>query len=1127
MEKIYPNAVGAATFEGTNNSGFLNKLYLLLIAGIIMAASATAGNPTITSVVKKSYNGSDISCSSEHDAELTVTASGGTAPYKYSKDNGATYQSGNVFRNLSGGQNYVIKVKDSKNNTSTATWVWVSQAPAPITITSIQKKYYYNGNNDVSCSSASDGEISIYAWGGTGTLQYSLDGVSYQSSNTITGLAAGTYHIIVQDANGCTSTSSVTITAPEPVGGTIITQTTTQCTGLNTGTVTVSGNGGVGLYNYSIDGGNFQWAGAFTNLTAGIHNILVKDHNGCTGSLSVNIISSLSASLSGDSAIFNDGSANLKILITGNGNKFKVVYKDSDGNQYTVENLPKGLSTISTPNLSSSKSYSLVSVTSESGCIGTIRGTANITIFSNCEWLGVNDDWNDASNWKNGIMPCSAYDVVIPVTSSNPVISGATAAVKNLTLKAGVTLTVTESTLKLAGALNSGSGAIIANNGTIEYNGSSTQTIAANTFQNNALRNLVISNSSATGLVLGGNLDIYGSLTFSGTGKKFSTNDFLTLKSTATETARVGDMTDNSFAGKVTVERYIPGTKKAWRFLAVPTQPGQTIHEAWQENQSANSTSLSGNGLQIQGNVADWSAKGFDAYVASPVVKTYNSANDTWTGISSTLVPFSSTAGGYMVFIRGDRTSNAYNSPVTSTILRTKGQLYVGDQQTITVPAKKFIAISNPYAAPLDLRKVDMSSNLFIYVWDPNLGNSYGGYQTLLKNASGNYIAIPGGGSYSHTDNNLIQSGSAFFAFNNNGGNLTIKESSKTDVNTDKVAFTPAPALEKARELSVLLYGVDANNNTLMADGILQNFDDSYSNDIDELDAKKSANSTENLSVKDGNQLLVVERKHTMTQNDTTFLNLTGVKLQSYRFEITASNLSADGMQGFIEDNYLHTKTPLNMEGITTYDFTIVNIPAAYASDRFRIEFEPLHALPVTVTSVKANQKGKDISVEWKVENESNMMQYDVERSVDGIRFSKIGAVEAANNVTGTYSLADNSPATGYNYYRIRGIDINGKSTYTQIVKVSVDAIAKSGIAIYPNPVVSGIINLQLTNQPEGIYYVSVTNQIGQPVLSKKIKHNDGNSSESIQLNKSLPHGTYQVEVTKTNGDVEVIKIIY
>ena len=89
-----------------------------------------------------------------------------------------------------------------------------------------------------------------------------------------------------------------------------------------------------------------------------------------------------------------------------------------------------------------------------------------------------------------------------------------------------------------------------------------------------------------------------------------------------------------------------------------------------------------------------------------------------------------------MVFIRGDRSANAFNSPVTPTVLRTKGTLYTGDQPTITVPAKQFIAVSNPYAAPLDLRKIDQSKNLFFYVWDPNLGSGsgYGAYQTLKKN---------------------------------------------------------------------------------------------------------------------------------------------------------------------------------------------------------------------------------------------------------------------------------------------------------------------------------------------------------------------------------------------------------
>ncbi|MGH2566046.1 MAG: hypothetical protein ACRDE5_16125, partial [Ginsengibacter sp.] len=364
--------------------------------------------------------------------------------------------------------------------------------------------------------------------------------------------------------------------------------------------------------------------------------------------------------------------------------------------------------------------------------------------------------------------------------------------------------------------------------------------------------------------------------------------------------------------------------------------------------------------------------RGFDGYAGSAVIKTYNSANDTWTGVSSLLAPFSPTVGGYMVFIRGDRSANAFNSPVTSTVLRTKGELTQGDQSTIIVPAKQFVAVGNPYAAPLDLRKIDQSENLFFYLWDPNLGtgSGYGAYQTLKKNSKGDYIAVPGGGSYSAKDNNLIQSGSAFFAYNKKGGYLTIAESSKADNNTNNIAFTPASVADQQQELTIRLYGIDATGNAILQDGVMQDFDDTYSDSVDEMDARKSINTSENLSIKTGGELLSIESKHTITTNDTTFLNLTTLKVQNYRFEIDASNLSANGLQGFLEDAYLNTKTPLTMGGVTDYNFSIINTPAAYAADRFRIVFQPTHALAVTITSITAKQQGKDIAVAWKVDNQ-------------------------------------------------------------------------------------------------------------------------------------------------------------
>ena len=261
---------------------------------------------------------------------------------------------------------------------------------------------------------------------------------------------------------------------------------------------------------------------------------------------------------------------------------------------------------------------------------------------------------------------------------------------------------------------------------------------------------------------------------------------------------------------------------------------------------------------------------------------------------------------------------------------------------------------------------------------------------------------------------------------------------------------------------------VNADGSTALVDGVLNNFDDSYSNAVDGLDARKSFNTGENLSIRTGGKLLVIERKHTITQQDTIFLNLTGVRVQQYQFQFDADNLNT-GIEGFLEDSYLHTRTPLNLSGSTVVNFNIVNIPGSYAPDRFRIVFAPAVVLPVTFTSVKAYRQDKNINVEWRVENEMNMKQYEVEKSTNGTQFTTL-AVKAATANGGRsaiYVTADVNPVEGYNYYRVKSVDINGKTAYTNVVKVLMGSL-KQDITIYPNPITDGMIHLQLMNQPEG-----------------------------------------------------------
>ena len=133
-------------------------------------------------------------------------------------------------------------------------------------------------------------------------------------------------------------------------------------------------------------------------------------------------------------------------------------------------------------------------------------------------------------------------------------------------------------------------------NGTIELNGSTPQVIPANVFADNTIKNLVISNNVS----LQGQDTLTGTLTMTGSGKTFATNNFLTLKSTASGTASVAPIPVDAFGvalnfitGNVIVERYIPG-HRAWRLLTTPVVNTQTINQAWQEGVVNHNINLSG-----------------------------------------------------------------------------------------------------------------------------------------------------------------------------------------------------------------------------------------------------------------------------------------------------------------------------------------------------------------------------------------------------------------------------------------------------------------------------------------------------------------------------------------------------
>ncbi|NQX85644.1 MAG: T9SS type B sorting domain-containing protein [Flavobacteriaceae bacterium] len=116
---------------------------------------------------------------------------------------------------------------------------------------------------------------------------YSLDGINFQSNNTFTGLTAGTYNVIIKDANFCTTTTNtVVIEALDPPNNLVIAHTPLSCpTDTTTATIT-SVTGGIGTLEYQIIAPtafatNYQTSHIFNGLESGTYTFQVRDGNHC------------------------------------------------------------------------------------------------------------------------------------------------------------------------------------------------------------------------------------------------------------------------------------------------------------------------------------------------------------------------------------------------------------------------------------------------------------------------------------------------------------------------------------------------------------------------------------------------------------------------------------------------------------------------------------------------------------------------------------------------------------------------------------------------------------------------------------------------------------------------------
>jgi gliding motility-associated-like protein len=312
--------------------------------GCTRTATTTITQPAILTAT--ATQSSSVNCFGGNNGCAIATGTGGTLAYTYLWN--PTAQTTQTACGLSAGT-YTVTITDARGCTRTDTAA-ITQPPLLTTASNHTDVNCFGGNNASAWTSPS---------GGTSPYIYSWSSSPVQTTQTATGLTAGSYTVVVTDQRGCNTTSIVTVTQPTQVTAAINSHTNASCFGQCNGTATATPGGGVGPYTY-LWNPTAQTTQTAVNLCSGLYVVTVTDSHGCstTTSLPVSITQpiQLTDTASAIDSVSCNGGNDGTVILTANGGTSPYTYAWSPN-----------VSTTATASNLSALCYTIV-VTDQNGC---------------------------------------------------------------------------------------------------------------------------------------------------------------------------------------------------------------------------------------------------------------------------------------------------------------------------------------------------------------------------------------------------------------------------------------------------------------------------------------------------------------------------------------------------------------------------------------------------------------------------------------------------------------------------------------------------------------------------------------------------------------------------------------
>jgi gliding motility-associated-like protein len=327
-----------------------------------------AGSPTANITAT-----TNVTCFGVCDGTATGNATGGTAPYTYNwTPSGGT---GSSATGLCAGT-YTFQVTDA-NGCQDDTIITITEPPV-LTATGV--------TTDALCFNSCDGTASVTASGGTPGYSYSWAPAGGNGASA-TNLCAGTYTCTVTDANGCTTTVTVTINQPTQLTLAIAGFDAT-CNGACDGQVVVIPSGGTQPYGFAWNPNTTCNAPSCSNVCAGTYTVTVTDANGCvdTASTTVNEPAAITSVMGSSTSHCNQPDGSAWVTSGGGTGTITPVWNTNPVQTTdTATGLTPGVYTVTLTDANGCTHTDSVTVANAPGVIGTLAASSNVTCNGACD----------------------------------------------------------------------------------------------------------------------------------------------------------------------------------------------------------------------------------------------------------------------------------------------------------------------------------------------------------------------------------------------------------------------------------------------------------------------------------------------------------------------------------------------------------------------------------------------------------------------------------------------------------------------------------------------------------------------------------------------------------------------